>query len=179
MATDTGVDTEGRRIAAPDKRETAAEAALLGLSVTGYTTLQKRSRRRSAGAMATVTATTGRTNYSTDIQSRNHRLSADEPPESGGQDAGPRPSELLIAALASCTSITLRMYADRKAWAIEAIHVSVTASRAPDKTLSVERVLSFEGVLTDEQKNRLAEIAERTPVTLALKAGVAIHTRLG
>lgn len=129
--------------------------------------------------MATVTATTGRTNYATEIQSRNHRLSADEPRESGGLDTGPTPSDLMIAALASCTSITLRMYADRKSWAIDAIHVSVTSTRAPDKTLSVERVLSFDGALTDEQKNRLAEIAERTPVTLALKAGVAIHTSLG
>jgi putative redox protein len=129
--------------------------------------------------MASVTATTGRTNYATEIQSRNHRLSADEPRESGGLDTGPTPSDLLIAALASCTSITLRMYADRKSWAIDAIHVSVTSTRAPDKTVSVERVLSFEGALTDEQKNRLADIAERTPVTLALKAGVAIHTKLG
>jgi putative redox protein len=129
--------------------------------------------------MANVTATTGRTNYSTEIQSRGHRLVADEPRESGGLDAGPTPSDLLIAALASCTSITLRMYADRKSWAIDAIHVSVTSTRAPDRTLSVERVLTFEGVLTDEQKNRLAEIAERTPVTLALQAGVAIHTRIG
>jgi putative redox protein len=129
--------------------------------------------------MATVTATTGRTNYSTAIQSRNHSLIADEPRANGGLDAGPTPSDLLIAALASCTSITLRMYADRKSWAIEAIHVSVTSTRAPDKTLSVERVLTFDGGLTDEQKSRLAAIAERTPVTLALKTGVGIHTRLG
>jgi len=129
--------------------------------------------------MAIVTATTGRTNYSTAIQTRTHRLVADEPRESGGLDAGPTPSELLIAALASCTSITLRMYADRKSWAIDAVHVSVTSTRAPDKSLCVERVLTFDGVLTDEQKSRLADIAERTPVTLALKTGVAIHTRLG
>ena len=129
--------------------------------------------------MANVTATTGRTNYSTAVQSGKHRFIADEPVDSGGQDTGPTPSALLLAALASCTSITLRMYADRKSWSIEAIHVSVTSTRAPDKTLSVERVLSFDGALSEEQKTRLAEIAERTPVTLALKTGVAIHTRLG
>jgi len=129
--------------------------------------------------MAHVTATTGRTNFSTTVQSGKHSFIADEPPSSGGQDTGPTPSDLLLAALASCTSITLRMYADRKSWTIEAIHVAVTSTRAPDKSLSVERVLTFDGVLSDEQKSRLAEIAERTPVTLALKTGVAIHTRLG
>ena len=129
--------------------------------------------------MANVTATTGRTNYSTRVQSGKHSFVADEPVESGGQDTGPTPSALLLAALASCTSITLRMYAERKSWTIETIHVSVTSTRAADKSLSVERVLTFDGVLSEEQKTRLAEIAERTPVTLALKTGVAIHTRLG
>jgi putative redox protein len=161
-----------------ERTKTAAKAALSRVSVTGYT-VRIPSAVGSVRAMATVMATTGRTNYSTAIQSRNLSLSADEPRESGGLDAGPTPSELLIAALASCTSITLRMYADRKSWAIDAIHVRVTSTRAPDKSLSIERVLSFDGVLTDEQKSRLADIAERTPVTLALKTGVAIHTRLG
>jgi putative redox protein len=129
--------------------------------------------------MANATATTGRTNYSTAIQSGKHGFISDEPSEQGGQDAGPSPSELLLAALAACTSITLRMYAERKSWPLEAAHVAVTSTRAPDKTLSIERVLTFDGVLSDEQKSRLADIAERTPVTLALKTGVAIHTRLG
>ena len=129
--------------------------------------------------MANATATTGRTNYSTAIQSGRHSLTSDEPHGQGGQDAGPSPSELLLAALAACTSITLRMYAERKSWPLEAAHVAVTSTRAPDKTLSIERVLTFDGVLSEEQKTRLADIAERTPVTLALKTGVAIHTRLG
>jgi putative redox protein len=129
--------------------------------------------------MANVTAATGRTNFSTAIRSGKHSFISDEPLEQGGRDAGPTPTELLLAALAACTSITLRMYAERKSWTIEAVHVAVTTTRAPDKTLSVERVLTFDGVLSEEQRNRLADLAERTPVTLALKAGVAIHTRLG
>ena len=129
--------------------------------------------------MANATATTGRTNYSTAIQSGKHSFIADEPRGQGGQDAGPAPFDLLVAALAACTSITLRMYAQRKSWPLEAAHVAVTTTRAPDKTLSIERVLTFDGVLSEEQKTRLADIAERTPVTLALKTGVAIQTRLG
>lgn len=129
--------------------------------------------------MPSATATTGRAHYATAVQTGKHRLTVDEPPERGGQDAGPTPSDLLISALAACTAITLRMYAARKSWTIEAINVAVTFTRTPDKTMSVERVLTFDGALSDEQKAHLADIAERTPVTLALKNGVAIHTRLG
>jgi len=129
--------------------------------------------------MPNATATIGRTNYSTVIRSGNHNLMADEPPERGGMDAGPTPTDLLLSALAACTCITLRMYAERKSWAINAVHVAVAAARAADKTLTVERVLTFDGTLSDEQKNRLADIAERTPVTVALKSGAAIQTRLG
>ena len=129
--------------------------------------------------MLNVTATTGSTNYATEVRVGKHNVMFDEPVGGGGQDVGPSPTDLLVGALAACTSITLRMYAARKGWEIGTVHVSATPTRAPDKTLSVERVLSFEGQLTDEQKVRLAEIAERTPVTLALKMGVKIHTRLG
>lgn len=129
--------------------------------------------------MSHASATTGRTNYATTIQSGKHSLVADEPPTAGGLDTGPSPFDLMLAALASCTSMTLRMYAERKSWPLEAAHVAVKSTRAPDKSLSIERVLTFDGELSDEQRNRLADIAERTPVTLALKNGAAIHTRLG
>jgi len=129
--------------------------------------------------MPSATATTGLTNFSTAIRSGRHVLSADEPPERGGQDAGPTPTDLLLAALAACTGITLRMYAERKSWPVDAVHVVVNGTRSADQTLTVERILTFDAVLTEEQTNRLAEIAERTPVTLSLKSGIAIHTRIG
>jgi putative redox protein len=128
--------------------------------------------------MAQATATTGLQNYVTRIQSRQHELLADEPPTSGGQDAGASPSELIAAALASCTSITLRMYAERKQWPLQSVRVDVRLYRNPDKSTSIDRVLTLEGALTDEQRNRLADIAERTPVTLTLKNGAEIKTTL-
>src|ERR1700742_3588150 len=129
--------------------------------------------------MSNVTATTGRSNYATEVRVGKHSGMFDEPAGSGGQDVGPSPTELLVGALAACTSITLRMYAERKGWELGTIQVTATPTRAADKTLSIDRVLSFEGQLSEEQRGRLAEIAERTPVTLALKSGVKIHTRLG
>lgn len=128
--------------------------------------------------MPEVIASTRRANYATEVQSGSRQFICDEPVARGGQDAGPTPTELIVGALAACTSITLRMYADRKGWDVEAIHVSVNWTRLADKTLSAERVLKFEGHLDDTRKSRMAEIAERTPVTLALKAGMKIETRL-
>jgi putative redox protein len=128
--------------------------------------------------MARATATTGLQNYVTHIQSRQHTLVADEPTDRGGQDAGASPSDLVAAALASCTSITLRMYAERKQWPLQSVRVDVQLHRNADKSTSIDRVLTLEGALTDEQRNRLADISERTPVTLTLKAGAAIKTTL-
>lgn len=128
--------------------------------------------------MAHATATTGLQNYVTRIESRRHTLVADEPTASGGQDAGPSPSDLVAAALASCTSITLRMYAERKQWPLQSVRVDVRLSRNPDKSTSIDRVLMLEGDLSDEQRARLADIAERTPVTLTLKNGAKINTTL-
>jgi putative redox protein len=83
----------------------------------------------------------------------------------------------LCAALGACTAITLRMYAERKGWPLHAAHVDVRFRRE-DKVGAIARVLSFEGELDDAQRARLADIAERTPVTLTLKQGLAITTTL-
>ena len=126
--------------------------------------------------MARATATIGKIAYLTTVKSGRHTLTSDEPANSGGQDAGPAPYDLLSAALASCTAITLRMYADRKQWPLETVYVDVVFSRAGDKSVSIHRTLKFEGVLSAEQRSRLADIAERTPVTLTLKVGIEIRT---
>jgi putative redox protein len=125
--------------------------------------------------MAHAKASIGTTNYTVSITAGHHQLSADERAELGGKDVGPSPSELLCSALCACTAITLRMYAERKQWPLRAVHVDVHLERE-GKEGAIERVLSFEGELDDEQRARLADIAERTPVTLTLKQGVPITT---
>jgi putative redox protein len=127
--------------------------------------------------MAEAKASIGTDKYRTSIVTGHHRLTADEGPALGGQDTGPGPYELLTSALAACTVITLRMYADRKQWPVSAVHADVHFVREGDKS-HIDRTLSFEGPLDAEQKKRMAEIAERTPVTMTLKSGVDIRTRL-
>jgi putative redox protein len=115
--------------------------------------------------------------YAAAIRAGRHRVGADEPVARGGTDTAPSPYELLLAALASCTSITLRMYAERKQWTLGAIQVE--ASYHLEGTEGrITRVVSFGEALGEEQRARLAEIAEKTPVTRALKAGVPIATTL-
>ncbi len=128
--------------------------------------------------MAHAHATIGITAYAVSIKAGNHSLLADEPERLGGQDAGPAPYDLLLASLGACTAITLKMYADRKQWAFESIDVQLTHRKEGDRS-RIERVLGIQGALSPEQRTRMAEIAERTPVTLTLKSGADIHTTLG
>ncbi|HVV51656.1 MAG TPA: OsmC family protein [Polyangia bacterium] len=127
--------------------------------------------------MATTTLDSA-AGYAQTIASGGHALTADEAVAHGGSDTGPSPYGLLLAALGACTSITLRMYADRKGWALGDIHVALTHEKAADGSDHIERQVSFGAPLTDEQRARLAEIAEKTPVTRTVKAGAAIRTQL-
>ena len=125
--------------------------------------------------MAHAKASIGTTNYAVSIAAGHHQISADERPELGGKDVGPAPYELLCSALGACTAITLRMYAERKQWLLRAVHVDVQFKREGKKEW-IARVLSFDGDLDSERLARLADIAERTPVTLTLKQGLPITT---
>ena len=116
--------------------------------------------------------------YRTDVQARHFGLIADEPPSAGGADAGPRPFEYVLAGLGACTAITLRMYAERKSWPLTGLGVDLDYFR-DGEAFRIERVLHIEGALDEAQRARLADIAERTPVTLALKAANTINTRIG
>jgi len=131
--------------------------------------------------VATADAEIGEIRYAVSIRTGAHALRADEPVHGGGADAGPSPFGLLLSGLGACTAITLRMYAERKSWPLEAVHVHL-AFRWEDegtaRTPHIERSLKLDGPLDAEQRARCADIAEKTPVTRALKAGIAIRTTL-
>jgi len=127
--------------------------------------------------VAHATADIGTTNYEVSLVAGHHSVKADEGFEAGGKDLGPAPHELLCAALGACTAITLRMYAHRKDWQLRSVHVDVHLE-LQGKNRTVARTLRLEGELDQAQRVRLADIAERTPVTLTLKQGVTITTTL-
>jgi putative redox protein len=114
--------------------------------------------------------------YVANIKAGHHQLVADEPTSNGGTGTGPSPFALLLAALGACTSITLTMYAQRKGWDLGGVHVAVRLVRE-EAAERIERDLSFGAALSDEQRTRLLEIAEKTPVTRTLRAGTTIVTR--
>lgn len=122
------------------------------------------------------TAHIGKDRYRTEIEVDGHRIVADEPPALGGANAGPAPYDLILAGLGACTAITLRMYADRKQWPLESLDVALRLTGGKDDR-RIERTLTIAGLDADQQA-RLADVAERTPVTLTLKGGIAIDTRL-
>lgn len=124
-----------------------------------------------------ATAHIGEVRYRVDIESGHHRLTADEAPALGGQDAGPPPFSLLVSALGACTAVTLKMYAEHKGWPLEGLDVDLRFVRSESGD-HIERLLTAKGPLDESQRAKLADIAERTPVTLAIKSGVAIHTEM-
>lgn len=103
---------------------------------------------------------------------------ADEPIEVGGGATGPSPHDLLAAGLAACTTMTLRLYADRKAWPLERIHVTVDHLREADASTPdlFRRRIALTGPLDQAQRERLMQIAEHCPVHRTLTAGARIET---
>lgn len=126
-----------------------------------------------------VTASIHTENYKTIIRSEHNELISDEAVSVGGGGTGFNPHELLAASLASCTCITLRMYAERKQWPIEKIDVQVSISK--DKVLAsthFERSITVHGHLSDEQRDRLLEIANVCPIHKTLSNGIYINTSI-
>jgi putative redox protein len=113
------------------------------------------------------------------VQVRDHQLTVDEPIDDGGEDAGPDPRELLAVSLASCTAITMEMYAARKGWDVGHVEVDVEYSPAergcPTK---FELVMRFPDDLPDEQVERLQVIAAKCPVHRALDGEVMFLERV-
>ena len=132
-----------------------------------------------ADKVADATATIGTDRYHVDLQAGRHGLAADEPADGGGADTGPSPFGLLLSGLGACTAITLRMYADRKGWPLDGVEVQLAYTVRDREHRWIDRQISLRGPLGDDQRARLAEIAERTPVTRAVRAGTEIRTTVG
>lgn len=126
--------------------------------------------------------------YVEEILVGGHRLLADEPSEAGGTDTGPGPYELLLAALGTCTCITVRLYAQRKHWPLEAVHVALTHAKVHAEDCvacetevrwldQIDMEIRFTGALSDDQRQRLLTIAEKCPVHRTLTSQVRINTR--
>ncbi len=130
-------------------------------------------------AIATAGVTSSSVAYRQDIRTGNHTLVADEPPDHGGQDAGPAPYDLLLAALGACTSITLEMYAAKKGWRLGQLRVDLTFFKNREGESRIERVLHVTEPLDEEQWARLIDVAGKTPVTRTLLGGTPISTTAG
>ncbi|PKM22709.1 MAG: osmotically inducible protein C [Gammaproteobacteria bacterium HGW-Gammaproteobacteria-14] len=126
--------------------------------------------------ISSTSATLAEVDYLTRIQAGRHSLLADEPASAGGTDAGPAPYDYLLAGLAACTLMTLRMYAQKKGWELGTMDVQITLGKDQDKQTHIHRQLSSSVSLTEEQWQKLLEIAAKTPVTLTLLQGAAITT---
>ena len=128
------------------------------------------------------------TGFAQEIQIGSHRLTGDEPVSSGGTDTGPSPYDRLLAALGSCTSMTISLYARRKGWPLEEVTVLLSHSKiyAADcaecetregKIDRIEREIKMTGQLTAEQRSKLMEIADKCPVHRTLTSEINIRTK--
>jgi putative redox protein len=127
--------------------------------------------------------------FRTEVEVGSHRLVVDEPIAVGGADNGPTPYEFLLAGLGACTAMTLRLYADKKKWPLERANISLIHRKVhaqdcvdcvtkPAKMDVVDRVITLEGALSEEQRAKLLEIAERCPVHQTMQSRIQVNTRL-
>ena len=134
-----------------------------------------------------IVARAGASGFRTELDMGGFPLVSDEPISVGGSGAGPTPYELLLGALASCTAMTVRMYASRKQWPLESVEVRLRDTPAHMKDCldcetqavgmrSLDRMVRLEGPLSAEQHARLLQIADRCPVKQTLERGIQIRT---
>ena len=127
--------------------------------------------------MREIESTSGEKKLAQSIGCGPHRLITDEAVSDGGEDLGPSPTEYLSVALAGCTTMTVKMVADRHQWPLQRVQVRVAQQKVQEGRL-FSRVLILDGPLTEVQRQRLLDAAKRCPVSKALEAANALETRL-
>ena len=126
--------------------------------------------------------------FEQEVTAGSHHFKSDEPVSDGGTDTGPGPYDLLLAALGSCTSMTVALYARRKGWALDSVTVHLRHEKIHAEDCAecetraglldrIEREIRFSGSLDAEQRSKLLEIAEKCPVHRTLKSEIDIRTR--
>ena len=172
------------------KREDAVYVAdLIEAWANRYLDTGSRAPYPEAAAGTVVVTGAGEGTFPQLISVHGHRLRADEPVEVGGTDTGPGPYDFLLAGLGACTAMTVRMYAERKKWPLENVHVTLRHSKIHAEDCAecetkagmldrMERVIRLDGPLDAEQKARLMEIADKCPVHRTLTSEIRIETRM-
>lgn len=129
--------------------------------------------------MAKVSGHIAKDRFKTILSNGKHELIGDEPKTNGGTDLGFSPSEFLCSALATCTCVTLRMYADRKEWKLTDVKAHITFTRNAEKNISnIKREIELIGDLSAEQRERLLSIANQCFIHKTLSNPIAIETQL-
>ena len=139
--------------------------------------LINRSANAVSGALRAVARK--RERYTHDVKAGKHTFTVDEPQSQGGQDLGPSPQELLAASLASCTAVTMEMYATRKGWDVAGLRVDVEYTPAERGCMThFNLVMHMPAHLGDEQVDKLTAIAAKCPVHRTLEGEVAFDERV-
>jgi putative redox protein len=128
-----------------------------------------------------VVAENGQGRYQQQVNAGKHIMLADEPESMGGVDAGPAPFDFLMAGLGACTSMTLRMYAERKGLALTNVSVALNHDKTEVDGIQrnrISRQITLEGNLSDAERQRLLEIADKCPVHRALSQSFLLESEL-
>ncbi|GAA0746254.1 MULTISPECIES: OsmC family protein [Flavobacteriaceae] len=129
--------------------------------------------------MKTVSAAIGTQLYKTEIQAKNHIITADEPESVGGQNLGLTPTELLESSLAACSAMTIRMYANRKEWDLQQVIVNVGFKRnITTQTVTFKKEIELIGNLDDEQRQKLLQMGSKCPIEKMITGEIVVESAL-
>jgi putative redox protein len=128
------------------------------------------------GVTEAIISENGKSDYSVDISVSGYQLSGDEPTAAGGGSLGPAPYDLLTAALGECTAMTIRWYAKRQNWPLDKVEVKMTHTKEAKVDVFTKQITIYGDALTQEQKDKLIEVAAKCPVQRTLESTPQIRT---